>query len=70
MDLINVVFAVVTVVAIVVMMFGLHEIDTRLARIEHTMADVGEHVSQLPTVKTEAVQITGPQRQFKWRQGC
>ncbi|MBV9019451.1 MAG: hypothetical protein JOZ71_01920 [Ktedonobacteraceae bacterium] len=70
MDLINVVFAVVTVVAIVVMMFGLHEIDTRLARIEHTMADVGEHVSQLPTVKTEAVQIRGPQRQFKWRQGC
>ena len=66
MYLINVVFAVVTVFAIVIMIFGLHEIDTRLARIEHTMADVGEHVSQLPTVKTEAVHVAQP-RQLKWR---
>ncbi|MBV9688132.1 MAG: hypothetical protein JO202_00305 [Ktedonobacteraceae bacterium] len=68
MDLINVVFAAVTVVAIVVMLFGLHDIDTRLTRMEHRMEREGTQVSQLPTVETQAVQIAAPARQFKWRE--
>jgi hypothetical protein len=65
MDLINVLFWAATVVAIVVILVGLHDIDVRLTRMEQTIEGVCKHVSTLPTFKTDAVQSVP--RQFKWR---